>query len=303
MKHRTSAFTLVELLVVIAIIGILIAMLLPAVQAAREAARRMSCQNNMKQMGVAIHHYASQTKDLFPPGSPGHYEYGLFTYLLPFMEYQAIYDQCDLDGTKGYDSFTDPMRYEVVKTYRCPSYAGPAVIRGQTSVNIYFDGAICNYQGVGGHLIPGTPSLAEFYCGRLPQNGIFRWAESVRLVDVTDGLSNTAMIAEFTHRDWEDDERFADYPGNARAWIISGAQSPTKCSLSFRVIEHSINTKVTRGYGQIVKFNHLPMSSEHPSGVGFLLGDGSVRFINDSIDVDVYQAMSTCSQGEVISAD
>ena len=100
-RTRHHGFTLVELLVVIAIIGILIAMLLPAVQAAREAARRMQCSNNLKQMGLGMHNYASANKDFFPTGNTGEmyrWKPGLFSLLLPYIEHQALYDSLDMTG-------------------------------------------------------------------------------------------------------------------------------------------------------------------------------------------------------------
>ena len=112
-----SAFTLVELLVVIAIIGILIALLLPAVQAAREAARRIQCTNNLKQMGLAMHNYLTAQPEYFPPGATGHYKHGLFTYLLPYMEQQPVFDTTD--RSLGHDTHFDPHRYTEIQTYVC----------------------------------------------------------------------------------------------------------------------------------------------------------------------------------------
>jgi len=89
-RRDSHGFTLVELLVVIAIIGILIALLLPAVQAAREAARRLQCTNNLKQLGMATHNYAAQYSGRFPAGTTGPHRHGLFTYILPFIEQDAI---------------------------------------------------------------------------------------------------------------------------------------------------------------------------------------------------------------------
>ena len=111
-------FTLVELLVVIAIIGILVSLLLPAVQSAREAARRMECSNNLKQIGLALHNFQTANKEEFPVGAPGTGGHGMWTHMLPYLEQQNIYDNCEFDGSAG----NDPMLYTLIDFYVCPSY-------------------------------------------------------------------------------------------------------------------------------------------------------------------------------------
>ncbi len=130
-------FTLVELLVVIAIIGILIALLLPAVQAAREAARSQ-CTNNLKQMGLALHNYADTTRGLFPMVSLGQQARDVRA-LAPYIEQQSVYDSLNFNMTP----YSDPARGKVViSTYLCPSYQGPSLISmTDTSVDLWFRGA------------------------------------------------------------------------------------------------------------------------------------------------------------------
>ena len=120
-------FTLVELLVVIAIIAMLVTLLLPAVQAARAAARRTQCANNLKQQGIAMHSYASAKSDVFPPGSPGNLLHGLFTYMLPYLEEGAIYEQVDLQSTNQHNpnEAQNPARYQVIEPYVCPVLPTP----------------------------------------------------------------------------------------------------------------------------------------------------------------------------------
>ena len=292
--NARDGFTLVELLVVIAIIGILIALLLPAVQAAREAARRMQCANNLKQMGLAIHNYAETYASSFPIGSPGHARHGLFTTMLPYLELDVIHNQCALDRST-FDPLNEHARFEVIPAYRCPSYAGPEVVRGDA--NSLRDGAICCYQGVGGVIIPGEPVTAGGGCADIPKNGIFGFNEQRRLSDVTDGLSHTLAMGEFVHRDYLEGEEFASYPGNARAWIL-GATVSSGCSYALKVVGCSPNERINR-YMDGVGFNHLPMTSEHVGGVHFLIADGSVRLLENAIDMDVYTSLATCSGGEV----
>ena len=136
-SNAQRGFTLVELLVVIAIIGILVALLLPAVQAAREAARRTKCVNNLKQMGLAIHNYISAHRGEFPPGCPVSPNYppsprlqGLFSYILPFLEEKGIYDQLRLKNDVQSDLWNRMHRFTEISTYVCPSYPYPTLLKG-----------------------------------------------------------------------------------------------------------------------------------------------------------------------------
>jgi len=280
-------FTLVELLVVITIIGILIALLLPAVQAAREAARRMHCSNNLKQMGLAVHNYMSQYREYLPPGSPDAATHGLFTYMLPFIEQQSIFDALDLDGI----TFNEPHRYTPIAVYKCPSYPAPDVMEGKT--NDLMNGALCTYLGVGGVIRPGVETIPSGSGGAMPTNGIFGWAFNRKASEVTDGLSNTLAMGEFSQQDANGD--FSGFPGNVRAWIF-GATTTSECSYTFRVAEHPINAGLNRKDG--VRFNHLYFGSFHPGGALFLVADGSVRFLSENINFELYQAVATCNGGE-----
>ena len=299
MKANTKkGFTLVELLVVIAIIGILIAMLLPAVQAAREAARRLQCSNNLKQMGLALHNYADAYSSKFPIGSPGQGLHGLFTYMLPYLELNNVFNECDLN-LPTYQGKNLVVRYEVISAYRCPSYGGPNVIEGDTTAaGVFMNGATCCYQGIGGAITDPNDVLPSADCGAIPRNGIFSWGEQRAIRDVTDGLSHTLAIGEFVHRDASVTEDFADYPGSARPWILGGIWTGLHCSYAFKVAETSINERINR-YLDGIEYNHLPMTSEHPGQVQFLLADGSVTAITENIENDTYRALATCNEGEV----
>ena len=187
----SRGFTLVELLVVIAIIGILVALLLPAVQTAREAARRVQCVNSMKQIGLGIHNHISAQNSL-PVGCGRVLEdvldarrnfikRGLFTELLPYMEEQPVYDQVVFDYyDQGRSYFDDPARDQVVTPYLCPSYPEPHVIPGTSDFFQYQWGALVSYSGVGG-AVRGTDNdnLVQSGFGPIPQNGAFLMTETL----------------------------------------------------------------------------------------------------------------------------
>lgn len=298
-KNARHAFTLVELLVVIAIIGILIAMLLPAVQAAREAARRLQCSNNLKQMGLAIHNYVS-LHGILPPG-PNDYHHVLFSSMLPFMEQDTLYQSINLDVKTTHSSQWE-ARITVVEAYVCPSFPHPAtnnISSGYISSTDYKSGALATYQGVAGSYgYSGGSTVISGY-GDFPQNGLFGWRQIRSIRDITDGLSNTLAVGEFVHINNGGSD---DFPGNIRPWII-GAHSiepTTYSSYCSKVLRYPINAKVNRiDEGDEYHFNHLPMTSYHTSGANFCLADGSVRIIPEDIDMDVYLSLGTCSGGEV----
>jgi prepilin-type processing-associated H-X9-DG protein len=296
-------------LVVIAIIGILIALLLPAVQAAREAARRMQCTNNLKQIGLGLHNYADTYQGYFPIGALDNYvnssvtnefSHGFLSTILPYIEQQVVYEQLNLNGNPA----NSQQRYTVISAYVCPSW--PYQNSFNTG-NYYGYGAITNYVGVGGAYPVSTPPSAPTQTspdnlGAYPHNGIFakallsgsnRYSGLRKLAGVTDGLSNTFAVGEYVQID-----PGASAPGNVRPWIF-GALSGGGL-YAFKVINTCpLNSKLGRGTDGI-QFNYLPFGSFHPGGGNFLHGDGSVHFVSETINFTTYKSLATCNGGEVL---
>ncbi|MFM9025553.1 MAG: DUF1559 domain-containing protein, partial [Planctomycetaceae bacterium] len=309
------AFTLVELLVVIAIIAVLIGLLLPAVQSARASARRMACANNMRQIGLAMHTYASQKGDRLPPGAPNKPTgtslagvfHGFFTALLPNLEQGPLWDAMNLAQNPD-NPAARPQKYTIVSTYVCPAWSNP-VVYGPNMPNAFNDGAVATYAACNGApLATGTAmsTVATVY-GDLPNNGLFRYgtgadaasatlAASVRMKNVTDGLSKTLAILEFVHTD-TDGGPYSQPPGNVRPWIaVSNGQ---KALYATKVAKLVPNQKINRNSDN-QPFNWLPFGSLHAAGVQAVMGDGSVRFLAESIAISVFQGLATADGSEVV---
>lgn len=303
---KGSGFTLVELLVVIAIIGILIALLLPAVQSAREAARRMQCSNNLKQMGLAIHNYAGVHREHFPPAFTGSRKHALFTAMLPYLEQQALHDgmlALERANPTTYTTLGDEThKYTVVPSYVCPSWPHPAVFRDlSTWPSPWGKGAITTYQGVSGAYPDRQPYLTNPGHGNVPQTGMFGIGYVRRMGDVIDGLSNTFAMAEFVQIDTQ--PAYSTPPGNVRPWILGGNGPPHESypgAYSAKVLVYAPNSRLNR-FADGVPWNHLPMGSHHPSGMNVLVGDGSVTSVSDSIDLELYFQLATVAGGEAVS--
>lgn len=298
-RSRRRAFTLVELLVVIAIIGILVALLLPAIQAAREAARRSECGNKLKQLGVALHNY-HDTYNLFPPGwisqagMPGGgagYAWGWGTSILPFMEMQALpeqirYGQITIHSAAGNAAIRAEMQIPI-PAYRCPSDTGPAT-NNWLSMNSQRL-ATSNYVGAhnSDHFYSSGGTRAADHIQR---GGMFHSQGGVRLADVLDGTSNTWMVGE---RKWQ------FYDNNGKALISAAAHAfgsviephghTWRRGYQMAVGVYKMNLDGTNQAGQIYS-NDVSMrgaqgfSSNHPGGAQFVLADASVRFVAETID-------------------
>jgi len=284
------AFTLIELLVVIAIIAVLIGLLLPAVQKVREAAARAKCQSNLKQIALALHNYESANGH-FPPGyrdtrpdtqpGPG---WGWPTFLLPYVEQSALHSQIDPERTllgNGLDiAPPTPQTLTRLSVYLCPSDSGPPT-------NANYDGhATSNYRGIGW----SRPQTQQTVIGLMitnltAPNGVLFRNSRVRFTDVSDGLSNTLFVGEVAL-----DARRDKWGG-----IWAGAQRHDQWGIWISGVFWAIDEGPFRPNGP----DKWGFCSPHPGGVGFAYGDGSVRFIRDSVDPKIPADMSSRAGGEV----
>jgi prepilin-type N-terminal cleavage/methylation domain-containing protein len=321
--HGRRGFTLVELLVVIAIIGILVALLLPAVQSAREAARRSQCTNNLRQMALAAQNYAAKGKAL-PVGygrtlahvraSASFIKEGLFTFLLPHMEEQDTYDTVNFDyylDNPRPNYYDDPARNIVVASYVCPDWPDARVTLTAPPNYEYQLGAVCTYSGVGGAVRNAGEKLIASGFGPIPNNGAFTVKQEIvsvfsrplvgvprTLSQITDGQSNSFLIGEFVHRDCEFGRFKEEAPGNVRPWYISGFSD---APYSFKILENPPNVCVSRFDPDFIQFNYLPMGSFHPGITQFAFIDGSVHIVSDDVDLVVYKDFATVNGSEVMN--
>lgn len=326
--REAEGFTLVELLVVIAIIGVLVSLLLPAVQAAREAARRAQCSNNLKQMGLAAQNYAA-AKGTLPAGydrtaqdvkdSLNFSKRGMFTSLLQYIEGQTTYNQLVLDYKKaGKQVFDDPARDVVIDSFICPAWPEAKVTQAAQPGYEYQLGALTTYSGIAGAVRNRGENLYNSSFGRLPDNGAFTMIEipgtsvfqpktlvgyARKLQEISDGQSNSMLAGEFVHRDCCFGSLVEEPPGNTRPWYLAGF---TDGPYSMKVAETPPNTCVVRNAASCIagtptNFNYLPMGSFHPGITQFVFIDGSVHNIADGVELEVYKDVATVNGEEVVN--
>ena len=293
-------FTLVEVLVVIAIIGLLIALLLPAVQAAREASRRTQCVNNLKQIGLALAMY-HDTQGSLPSGYLSKFDgagndlgpgWGWAALILPQMEQTAIYNVIHFD--RPIEDATNGVRVANIPTYLCPSdtvqlsWQAKSRDTSGNPIAVICEVAPSNYVGMFGTTEPGVDG-----------DGIFSRNSAVRFADITDGTSHTIAVGERSHQLGE-----ATWAGSVTGTVLFpddgdavGRWHPE--ASSGMVLGHSgegvgpgdPNSDVNQFY------------SQHGQGVDFLFADGHVNFLSASIDYQTYLGLSTRGAGDSITGD
>lgn len=313
---KRHAFTLVELLVVIAIIGILVSLLLPAVQAAREAARRMQCTNNLKQLGLATHNYLSAHSRLPLCLNGTSKPIAVHAYLLPFMEQTALYNLVDFKTS--WNSPTNVAALATnVPTFLCPS---------QPSVNLPVGRAATNYRAnQGSQLMYNKPptSSSDPNFGMPAPNGVFISDRSLKDAEITDGLSNTAAFSEHPLGDFNnaavskyDTFRPGTYP-NTPDEAIQQCRAVDTTNLAMQGVS-DVGAPWLQSYHSTTQYFHVAppnsrscmfppgriataASSYHTGGVVVAMCDGSVDFYSDAIELATWRAIGSRDGGEVIA--
>lgn len=292
-NNTRRGFTLIELLVVIAIIAILIALLLPAVQQAREAARRSTCKNNLKQLGLAIHNYHG-THNMFPsgwigvePGVGANVEFGSGwgwgTMVLPFMDQTPLYSKVDFN--LNINDVNQPLGIidQILPATRCPSDPAPNTFELEEEGNpgnVLSILATSNYIGVfGSDELDSCESVPAGSACR--STGLFYQNSNTKFRDITDGLSQTLIVGE---------RKTDAAQGWYSTWVGAVPEGEETFARVLGATDHVPNH---------VSSHFDDFSSHHTGGAQFVFGDGRVRFVSENIDIGVYRSLSSMSGGEI----
>jgi len=332
MSRRHSAFTLVELLVVIAIIGILVALLLPAVQAAREAARRAQCVNQIRQIGIAFLNYEDTAKS-FPAGRQGcdgnlvingkpvpechgkgndsgggnlgQSGASAFLHILPQLEEQALFDQWRIEEVAVWyinatnNWFRDPEVMQALGTrlasFRCPSDSQEPYALFKHHVPSGARDVPVEYGSYGLSMGANGPTTA--FPGnevKFTNTGVFMYGFRYKISQISDGLSKTIFVGET--RNGHDPNSSSIYSNGNRCNLMRSTYLPMNYPVDVNaIVQNPAEAGGPSGW------TNCTFSSPHPGGGNFLFGDGHVAFLVDSLADNVYQALSTREGGEALS--
>lgn len=330
-RYATRAFTLVELLVVIAIIGILVALLLPAVQAAREASRRSACTNNLRQIGVALMNYES-AQGVFPPGDLRTRQNNELkslsswvTHLLPYVEEANLHGQIDFK-VAYYEQTEVNLKDQYFKVFECPSdldSSGIQLVRPPSEADRY--GARGNYAGNAGHSGPNSgiwardtfwqqnglvtpdpeglllfnPQFGQQRRSALRGFGPFMVNRQLKAGQITDGLSKTIGIAEMLKTPGNDTRGVLHWGAGVLYLHTHAPNSDTEDVTRF--CDTQPDAPCSSSAGTFGWFKHTTRS-RHPGGVNATWMDSSVRFIADGVDATAWIASSTFEGEEVVAS-
>ncbi|QDU06953.1 DUF1559 domain-containing protein [Gimesia aquarii] len=328
---RKRGFTLIELLVVIAIIAILIALLLPAVQQAREAARRSTCKNHLKQIGLALHNY-HDTFLRFPIGEQSPvWRANWRAPILPYLDQAPAYNQMNFSigtstigfasaGSSGYGYGTGAGTNEILKTLRVPVYncpSSPHSNAANDSANVKNNselGQTMDYVGIAG----ATPdpsgatttvcsaASAGYGAGQFCSNGLLVPNDSFRMRDITDGTSNTIIVGEQSGQVNNQDSRsnyYGGWSGITNSSKVASLLDGSTWGSGTTTVKYSINSFWNSGAGDEAYRTYGPntiLGSYHTGGTHVLLTDGAVRFLSDNLDFSTLANLCSKSDGQVL---
>lgn len=337
LAQKRAGFTLIELLVVIAIIAILIALLVPAVQKVRESAARTQCQNNLKQVGLALHGYHDVRKVL-PPGasnnrapfgiSGGHWGASWMAYIMPHIELDSAYKKARLCLDQQYNSTAirqgigDLAGRPTFAVYRCPSSPLDTTHSLSTTAPgsmipdyVGVAGVVNGYGGVSGGQQYTTPN------GPHTINGVLHYNAKVTLVGISDGTSNTLLVGEVgqwvnenatTRRDWRpavqhgfamgcygNNNNTTSLPNNTNARVFNTTTIRYGINYGTSASGPYFNSSCGDGVCQNAG-NNNPLRSAHTGGINALLGDGSVRFFSDTMTAQTLARLASRNDGQSV---